>query len=70
MAAMTTNEKTREWAAAAVRETLRRCVLILCAQLQRQGRANLGIDSMRTEGAGQLEAAKAIRSRSKKAGLL
>lgn len=57
------------WARAAVRETLRRCVLRLVAELQRKGRANLGIEAMKVEGAAQVATAKAIKEDARRAGL-
>ena len=60
----------RDPAAAALRETLRRCVLSLVAELQNKGRANLRIEAMRVEGAEQVAQADAIRRAAQRGGWL
>jgi len=57
------------WAVAAWRETLRRCTLSLAAQLERKGRAHMALPAMRVEGREQMELAKSLRAKARKAGL-
>lgn len=65
---MTTQDDFR-WAAAAWRETLRKCTLSLAAQLERKGRAHMSLPAMRVEGREQIELAKKLREQARRAGL-
>lgn len=65
-----TTPDSNTWAAAALRETLRQCVLKLTARLERVGRANAKVDALRVEAREQIAQAAAIREDAKRAGLL
>lgn len=65
-----TAKEDLEWATAAWRETLRRCVLSLAARLERVGRGHMKLDAMAVEGREQVELAKVLREDARKAGLL
>lgn len=58
------------WAAAAVRATLRRCVLSLAAGLDREARRYGANKATRMEAAEQAETARQLRDEARRAGLL
>ena len=62
-------EDVHTWAAAALRKTLRRCAEKAAGELERAGRANSAIPMLKVEARQQLEDARAVRERAKRAGL-
>jgi hypothetical protein len=57
------------WAAAAWRETLRRCTLSLAAGLERKARTFMAVPATKLDGQETMELAKALREEARKAGL-